>query len=186
MPEPFDQFPRTLSDRLAELEAARTRLLAAIEAGRAQSDCVPPEGGWSVAEIAYHLHLAESATARGLGKRLASSERGKPANEARLLEEWERIRSMVGRRTGRVQAPARVVPENSPSLERTVELLGESRHALLQVLEGASYNDLLSIDLPHPLQAIGLLAGASWLSVTAYHDLRHTEQVRETIAKSAK
>jgi hypothetical protein len=186
MPKPFDQFPHTLNDRLAELEAARTGLLAAIEAARAHAHRVPAEGGWSVTEIAYHLHLAESATARGLGRRLASSERGEPASEARLIEEWERIRSTVGRRIGRVQAPARVLPENSPALDQTVELLAESRRALLQALEGASYDDLLSIDMPHPLPTIGLLSSASWLSVTAYHELRHTRQIQETSAKSAR
>jgi hypothetical protein len=186
MPEPFEQFPRTLNDRVAELETARARLLAAIEATRTQSCGAPSDGCWSVAQIAYHLYLAENATARGLGMRLASSDRSEPASEARLLEEWQRIRATVGRRTVKAQAPARVVPENPPELDRALELLAQSRRALLDVLEGAAYEDLLSIDLPHPLQAIGLLTGASWLSSTAYHDLRHAEQIRETAAKSAK
>jgi hypothetical protein len=171
---------------MAELETARARLLAAIETTRTHSGRAPADGRWSVSEIAYHLHLAENATAQGLGKRLASKERGEPASEARLLEEWERIRATVGRRTVKAQASARVVPENPPELDRALELLAQSRRALLGVLEGAAYEDLLSIDLPHPLQAIGLLTGASWLSSTAYHDLRHAEQIREAAAKSAK
>jgi hypothetical protein len=187
MPEPFEQFPSTLNHRLAELDTARARLLAAIEATRAHSGRAPAaDGGWSVAEIAYHLHLAENATARGLGKRLASSDRREPVSEARLLEEWERIRATVGRRIERVQAPAGVVPESAPDLDRAVELLAQSRRALLDVVEGTSYDDLLAIDLPHPLQTIGLLAGASWLSVTAYHDLRHAEQIREIVAGSTR
>lgn len=184
MSDPFDQFPRTLSDRLAELEGSRARLLGEIDLAQARPQVsAPATGRWSVAEVAYHLHLAEKSIVRMLTKALASSERAEPASEARLREEWERVRALVGTRAARVQAPPRVVPEGAPELEKTILLLAESRRDLLGALRQAE--DLQSVYLPHPFPQVGTLAGTSWLSVVAFHELRHAGQIREIAATPA-
>jgi hypothetical protein len=186
MTQPLHDFPSTPEERRAELDAARACLLEEIE--RARREAAAPAGNdpqrpWSVAQIAYHLHLAERATGRGLQKVLGSGERVEPASSERLREEWERIRRVVPTREIRVQAPARVTPDNAPDLDRGLALLAESRQAFLQVLESAPEKDLLSIVLPHPFPAVGALTGVSWTSVTAYHELRHCAQIREMITR---
>lgn len=176
----FQEFPETLEARCAELDAARTRLLAEIARVRPSLGAAA-DGTWSLAQLVYHLHLAEKLTARGLEKQLASGQRGEPASVARLREEWERIRTVVGGRQEKWAAPARVVPDGAPDLDRSLELLTESRAALLRVAN-APERDLISIYLPHPFAAVGTLAGVSWMSAIAFHELRHLEQVREMIA----
>lgn len=194
-------FPRTLAARRAELQVARERLAEELEAVRSgvklsASGVVPAadenqgraaeaqSGHWSVAEVVYHLHLSESSIARLLRKMLASSERREVASDDRLLEEWERIRTLVGSRVKKVQAPERVVPNDAPPLEQSLDLLAESRWLLLEVLDGAADQDLRSIYAPHPLRGLGSLAGSSWLSVIALHEWRHADQIRELYAGS--
>ncbi|HEY6290074.1 MAG TPA: DinB family protein [Terriglobia bacterium] len=195
------EFPRSLGARRAELEIARERLCDQLEAARAHAGFAPTgsvekagsvEGveraqtaGWSVAEVTYHLHLSENSIARMLRKMLVSGERGEAASDERLLEEWERIRTLVGSRVPKMQAPERVVPKDPPGLEQTLGLLGYSRRQLLEVIAGVADQDLASIYAPHPLKPLGTLAGSSWLSVIAFHDLRHAEQIRELGAGSS-
>jgi len=72
-----------------------------------------------------------------------------------------------------------VVPANASDLAEGVELLRQSRQQLLDAVQNATYGDLLSVPMPHPFWAVGNLTGAGWLSVAAYHELRHAEQIRE-------
>lgn len=174
-------FPLTLDDRLAELFQARRCLLQVLSTA---DPCALEPGRWSAAEIVYHLHLAENSIVRLLKKRLASGNRHDPASEDRLREEWERIRSLVAERTNKARAPEFATPQHAPALAEAMHRLEESRQALLEVLGARTYNDLLSISMPHAFQAIGLLTGAGWLSLIAAHEERHSKQLRELAVKT--
>jgi uncharacterized damage-inducible protein DinB len=174
------QFPITLEDRLAELAAARAQLMAEVQSGISGAAQPQPESGrWSLAEVVYHLYLSEKSISRLLQKALGSGERHTRMGEEHLRAEWERIGSTVGRRERRASAPPPAVPTNAPGLEEAVELLHQSRQTLLEMLSNVTLDDLVSVSMPHPLEVIGLLTGAGWLSLIAYHEQRHTEQIQE-------
>jgi hypothetical protein len=160
------------------LAAARAQLMAEIEHGASEA-ASSPEGRWSLTEIVYHLHLSEKTIGRLIQKVLDSGQRHDRASEEQLRAEWERLMQTVARRERRASAPAPAVPANAPGLSEAVELLHQSRQRLLEITAGTSLDDLASISAPHPLQAIGTLTGASWLSLIGYHDLRHIGQIRE-------
>lgn len=134
-------------------------------------------GQWSTAEIVYHLHLSERSIVRLLGKALASSERHEPAHEARLRAEWERIRRLVAVRSAKVRAPDFATPTRAPAFEASLDLLKQSRGALLALVARTTYDDLLRLSRPHPFEAVGALTGAGWLSLIAAHEDRHTQQI---------
>jgi DinB superfamily len=173
-------FPQGFDDRLEELRRSRALLLQEIGAAKAAS-APGPSGlnAWSAAEVVYHVYLSEKSIARMLKRALESTARSTVADTGQLRAEWERIRRLIFVDRAKVQAPPRVVPENAPDLADGVELLRESRQQLLVAIGNATYGDLLSVSMPHPFQVVGTLTGAGWLSVVAYHDLRHAEQVRE-------
>lgn len=176
----FDQFPTTLEARLEELQQARASLIQAAE-------WAPDDDGvtgknpdkWSVAEIVFHLHLAEKRTGAGLKRALDSQTRNSLAEETFLRSEWERVRSVVGTRSVLVKAPQRVVPTNTPKRSDALALIRQSRQELLAAIQTATYQDLICVSMPHPFEVVGVLTGAGWLSVTAFHDLRHAQQIRE-------
>jgi hypothetical protein len=173
-------FPATLEDRLAALASTRTGLLAEIETWNQQADFVQAEPGrWCVAEIIYHLHMAESRIFKGLHRLLTPGQRQARASDETLRSEWERLRALVGSRGAPQSAPSSVVPVNAPGFAHGIELLKKSRVELLEMVRKFSLDDLASISMSHPLQIIGTLTGAGWLSTIAFHELRHTEQIRE-------
>jgi hypothetical protein len=145
----------------------------------AGTDAAATTDEWSVAEIVYHLHLSEKSIARLLRKRLTSADRNQPASEEQLRTEWERVARLVGIRETKVKAPAFAAPTETPAVSVGIELLGQSRQAVLEVVRSVPYADLLSVSAPHPFEAIGTLSGAGWLSVIAFHEHRHTEQIQE-------
>jgi len=174
------QFPEDLVARLSHLADTRAELLRALDAVTA--DVTAPTGlaaEWNAAEIAYHLHLSEKSIAKLLQKRLAAADRGVPAADEQLRAEWDRVARLVGLRQAKVKAPEVADPKSAPPLRDGIELLQQSRQALLEVLRSAAYTDLLSVSAPHPFAAIGTLTGASWLSVVAFHEHRHTAQIEE-------
>jgi hypothetical protein len=174
------EFPKGIDERLEELSRSRTQLLQEIEAAKTVGESGSlGSNAWSVAEVVYHLHLSEKSIARGLKKALDSTSRSPAVCSEQLRAEWELIRKLIGTRRAKVQAPPRVVPANPPDLADGVELLRQSRQQLLDAVQNATYDDLLSVSMPHPFQAVGTLTGAGWLSVVAYHELRHAEQIRE-------
>lgn len=177
MPKPLDRFPRSLDERREEITFARGRFLDALGTAKCSADSAS-EGVWSIAQVGYHLYLSEHGVTRMLLKLLAG-EPGDIAGEARLIDEWDRLRRLVGHKTSKVHAPAMVVPDGAPELNEVIRLLAESRQALLQVLAEISEDDLGCVYAPHPLKLLGTLAGPSWISMIAFHELRHVGQVAQ-------
>jgi len=193
----FPEFPTNLDARLTYMAETRAALLHEVDAvavapgfsaaGAPESNPAGTDAGlkadatneWSVAETVYHLHLSEKSIARLLRKRLASADRNHPAGDEQLRTEWERVARLVGLRDFKVKAPVFAEPTQPPTLAAGIELLGQSRQVLLEVVRSVPYSDLLSVSAPHPFDAIGTLTGASWLSVVAFHEQRHTEQIQE-------
>jgi len=176
----FEQFPTTIEARLEDLRRAREHLLQEAESAPMDDEATGMNPGqWSVAEIVFHLYLSEKGTLVGLKRSLALPGQGAVPNEKVLREEWERIRTQVGTRAVKVKSPLRVAPANAPRRSEAIALIRQSRQELLATIQTVSYEDLLCVSMPHPFAALGVLTGAGWLSATAFHDLRHAEQIRE-------
>lgn len=175
----FNQFPLTMEARLEELRQARASLIQVAELAPEDDELTGKDPDkWSVAEIIFHLHLAEKRTAAGLKRVLDSEVRSALTEETILKAEWERVRTFVGTRAFPVKAPPRVIPTNTPTRLDALALIRQSRQELLAAIQKATYGDLLSVSMPHPFEVVGVLTGAGWLSVTAFHEIRHAQQIR--------
>lgn len=175
MSNPLQEFPATLSDRLAALETAREMILNEISDGVDAK----PENGWSVSEITYHLYLVEKIITTGIQKTLAAQKVERKSDEY-LRFEWEQIAERVPGRKQRIVAPEGSVPANCPPLSEIPRYLKESRNALKEVLNNTTLDDLASIEIQHPVKEMGMMiSGPGWLSLLAYHDMRHLSQIQE-------
>jgi len=176
----LNEYPTTLTARLAHLEASRNDLLAEL------SDVPAPAAlplGWSVSEIAYHLHLVERGITRLLRKTLTADSQAEPLSAEALRAEWERTFTLADSARNPVQAPSYIEPKDAPSLPETVALLAQSRVALLEVLGTTNETELASITAPHPF--LGVLSGHGWLGMITYHEVRHTRQIRAVKSATA-
>jgi hypothetical protein len=177
MPDALNQFPATLAERIAQLDAARAPLMAELSLASER----PPSGKWSAAEIAYHLHLVERGIGRMLQKFLApdaAAARHERRDDAQLRAEWERVSRLASPEFFPVEAPAPVSPKDAPGLAEGVALLNQSRQSLRDTLNATTLDALASFSRPHLIEAMGMLTGAGWVSMIAYHELRHAEQLR--------
>lgn len=169
------KFPATLEDRLAEITETRNQLMAEL----AKGDAPGLNGGWSVREIAYHLHLTEKQIFAGVHQVLTSGQRNEPATEKQLMNEWQTLTMAVPSREMKIEAPGGLVPVEAPSLHESIELLKQSRAEILDKLKNYSLNDLISVTMPHPIPALGKFTGAGWLTLMGLHELRHVNQIKE-------
>lgn len=175
MSNSLQDFPATLEQKITELETTRNSLLSEIGDG----NDTKPASGWSISEIAYHTHLVERNITFGLKQTLASSVREERKPDEYLAMEWAQIAERVPSRKERIKAPEAAEPLNAPSLSETIKLLQESRAALNDFLQSTTMDELASISMPHPVHANMLISGPGWLSLLAYHDLRHLAQIKE-------
>lgn len=183
MLDSFNEYPASLAARIAQIEAARALVTSELNS-ILENEAVgkqPAPGKWSPAEIAYHLHLVERGIGRMLQKSLspaAAGARHERRSEEDLRAEWERVSRLASPDYFPVEAPAPVTPQNAPPLRECVALLAESRRSLLDTLATATLDDLASFSRPHLIEAMGVLTGAGWVSLIAFHELRHVEQMR--------
>lgn len=177
------QFPTTMEARLAELTEARTLLLAELNEGNFDPQ-FREEGRWSIGEVVHHLCLVEGRVT-GLLKMLLNGEKREKASDDVLLKEWTLISSRATNPEVRSQAPEGTLPEQPASFEEAVAVLQKSRENLLAVLKDVTVDDLASVCAPHPMEVIGMLTGAGWLTLVGYHERRHTRQIRNVKTKAA-
>ncbi|MEW6734931.1 MAG: hypothetical protein AB1489_26815, partial [Acidobacteriota bacterium] len=71
------------------------------------------------------------------------------------------------------------LPKDAPPLTESIELLKQSRATLLEILSKTTVDELASISIPHPLKSIGNITGVGWISLIAYHEIRHINQLQE-------
>lgn len=168
-------FPATLEQKIAELETTRNSLVSELGDGVD----IKPVSGWSIGEIAYHLYIVEKGITAMLAKALAAKENKPRKTDEELCREWQQLTSFVSNREHRIEAPSIALPNNAPELSQSLKLLHESRKALHDFLQNTNIDDLASIAIPHPVESVGILSGNGWLSLIAYHELRHVEQIKE-------
>lgn len=162
-----------LSPVVGRLGRARSRLLEVADRIPAEVWNRRPEPErWSAAEVIAHLMMVEAAVVKGMEKLLAT--------EPRPVAFWRRIHipPIVNlSRLVKVKTPLPLDPAllaaKDPMLERFAALRGET----LALLEANWHRNLRRWRFPHPF--FGSLNGVTWIKMIAYHEARHTKQLRE-------
>lgn len=171
----LEVFPATLEQHVEGLAAARELLLAELSDGVD----VKPSSGWSVSEIAHHVSLTTKTVTMGLSQTLSNSTNKKRKSAEELKTEWEGIAQRVPLRVNKLVAPEPLQPSGALLTSDSINLLKESHTELVNFLKSTSLDALASIEMPHPINKEMFISGPGWLSLVAYHDLRHLAQIKE-------
>jgi DinB family protein len=191
---------------LERLAAARAATLALVDGlPQAALDATPPGGGWSIGEVLDHLLRAEANNRGDLAALVALARSGREPYLRRSLEDFDIAPAFVPRallsllsfplsfatllapaalREGMVRSrafPARAARVLEPRRGRPG---GELRAALAASLAETralfaanSDLDFRRLVLQHPL--LGANDAAGVLRLTAAHELRHQDQIRD-------
>ncbi|HUJ40757.1 MAG TPA: DinB family protein [Candidatus Acidoferrales bacterium] len=136
----------------------------------------PPKGGWSAAEVVAHLTMVESAVWNGVREELSK----RPGRYSL----WQKMHIPVSMSAWRAVKRKTPVPLDSNLVRpRDVALqdYSSTRNRTLKLIAEQSARDLAPFRRPHPF--LGSLNLYDWMRVLAYHEIRHTKQIRE-IGKS--
>ncbi|MBB4825643.1 putative damage-inducible protein DinB [Sporosarcina luteola] len=129
----------------------------------------PSDNEWSIQQILEHLYLMEGGITQTIAHQLATGEEKKVADKP--------IELSVNRST-KVQAPPFAVPtEDFRSLAELQTKLLQSHEALRKFVHQSRAADLEKKAYPHPV--FGDLNLKQWIPFIAYHEMRHTEQLKE-------
>jgi DinB superfamily len=168
--------PEERSAAVAEIEASRQRLLAALE-GLTEEEWRrrPSPDRWSIAECAEHITAAELP----LAKFLAVSATTEPSEEERreIRGKDDFVRQFLRDRSRRDEAPERIRPKGRfATREDTIRAFEERRAANLACVRETS-EPLRDRFAPHPFA--GVIDGYQWVLFLAAHTDRHAEQIEE-------
>lgn len=160
---------------LSQLGSTRENLLSV--AGAVTAECWrerPKEEAWSAGEVIAHLLMVESRTLALAQKTLSSPPQRVPV--------WKRVHAPLAVsewRGVKVKTPipldASLIGEKGAMLAK----MGAVREETLRFLRENAGRDLSPYYYPHPF--LGMLNLYDWFRVTAFHEARHTQQLREIV-----
>ncbi len=136
----------------------------------------PGKDKWSAGEVVAHLTMVESAVVNGAREELSRKPGRHPL--------WKRVHIPVALTSWRgIKRKTPVPLDFSLVRERDEALEGyaAARAHTLRLLAQHSSRDLAPFRRTHPF--LGSLNLYDWMRVLAYHEIRHTKQIRE-IGKS--
>lgn len=174
-----------LTELLAYLDVTRASVLAtASRVPRVRWDVRPALDQWCVAEIIWHLQRVESGVARLIVNRVTEARaNGHPDEPADSPLLGTRDRFGIVDRSRRIEAPARVAPQEVPSADDAERLLHESRAMLRSAIADADGLALALITHPHPV--VGVIDLYEWILFVGLHEQRHLGQLAEVAAATA-
>jgi uncharacterized damage-inducible protein DinB len=172
--------PEKLDSIISSMARAHTGLLAAADAVAADEwKTRPSEGKWSAAELLAHLMMVERAV---IGK--ADRVRQHPPKRVSLLKRIHIPMALVESRWIRRESPMPVRPEMLSDKESMLAQLRTVRERSLAFLEETRGRNLGDYCWTHP--ALGTLNTYEWMQFIASHEVRHTKQMREIVARLPK
>jgi len=169
--------PEERSSAIAELEASRQRLLAALEGlTEEQWRTRPDPKRWSIAECAEHITAAEVPLPKLYKSAIAVEPPTPERSEIRGKDGY--VRRVLRDRSGYQEAPERLLPKGRfPTREETIRTFQERREANLEFVRATS-DALRDWFAPHPFA--GVIDGYQWILFLAAHTDRHCEQIEQT------
>src|SRR5271154_6924643 len=157
------------------LNSAHVDMLEACEqVSAARWRKAPRKGRWSAAEVIAHLTMVESAVWSATREELSKQPRHHPL--------WKRLHIPVAITVMRSIKRKTPVPLDSrlvKAREEALEGYSAARRRTLKFIAEQTNRDLSSYRRPHPF--LGSLNLYDWMRVLAYHEIRHTKQIREIV-----
>ncbi len=136
----------------------------------------PAKGGWSAGEVVVHLTMVETTVLGFLREEL--SKRPRPHS---LLERIHVPVTLVSRRLVKRKSPIPLDSSLIKARQEALEAYSAARNRTLKFIAEHSSRNLAAFRRKHPF--LGSLNLYDWLRMLAYHEIRHTKQIRE-IGKS--
>ncbi len=139
----------------------------------------PAPDRWSVAEVAEHITVSESAIFSLVQKQVMTSPAA-PEKRAQVKGKDEMILQRVPDRSHKAQAPEFLRPTGRWATEAELAKTFENSRAATTEYIRTTNDDLRDHFFDHPV--FGTMDGYQWLLLISAHSARHTAQIEEVKA----
>ncbi len=175
--------PLTAEEReaaLKSLQATHDAFLKSI-AGLSESQWrfKPAPDRWSVAEVAEHITVSESAIF-GLVQTKFMTSPADPAKRAEVMGKDHIVLERVPDRSRKAQAPEFLKPTNRWATQAELIRAFEDSLKATMDYDRTTNDDLRDHFGPHPM--LGTLDAYQWILLISAHSERHTKQIEEVKA----
>jgi hypothetical protein len=136
----------------------------------------PASGGWSAGEVVAHLTMTETVVGN-----FAREELAKKVRRHSFLQKIHVPVILVAWRLAKRKTPIPLDGSLVTSRQEALESYSAARNRTLKFIAEQSSRDLAPYRRKHPF--LGSLNLYDWMRMLAYHEMRHTRQIRE-IGKS--
>jgi DinB superfamily len=162
--------------RAAFAEASGRFLVRLRAAGDGEAVRVPADGGWSVAQIGWHV--------AGVTSQFAGLISGEAAGAAPLGPEFQERewRQIAGAMPARLQAPPGAQPPAGVTRDDAIAAMEASARKLDRALESAAVERCAGFGVRSPIlrAEINLYQVAEWATA---HIVRHNQQAKRTLGR---
>jgi uncharacterized damage-inducible protein DinB len=168
-----------VTEVLAGLDQSRAVVRAAVDSvPEALRQVRPAPGRWSVADVLEHLALVDRGFADRIAEGLAEARRAGLGPEHGAREPLPAdIRRRMADRGERREARAEMTPQTSVDARDAWNHLEQARQRLRDTVTSADGLALGTVRAEH--RFFGSLTVYQWVELTAAHEVRHAEQIRE-------
>jgi hypothetical protein len=168
-----------LASVLSTLDDARGALKQALDSVPAERRTEKPAPErWSSAEVLEHISLAEAGFSSWITAGIEKARAAGLGTETSARTELpDRIRTILGDRINRRQAPERVQPTGAMSADAAWQAVASGERRLRTVLSLADGLALNEVIVEHP--ALGPFNVYQWIELMAEHRRRHAAQIAE-------
>jgi len=158
-----------------ELQSTNEELIKVISSFTdEQFNKIPFQGSWTGGQTADHLAISDSGTTKIMYDETAKTERDSEKN-------IEVLRNLMLNFDTKMKNPDFNTPSNGPHNKE--ELIAQFKENETKQLEVIDSKDLTETCTSFPLPSMGELTRIEWLYFNIYHKVRHTQQLKNILAK---
>jgi hypothetical protein len=137
------------------------------------------QDNWSVAEIVEHVSIVEAGIARLCSKLLERAKENSQTSDGKIRLSDEFLAGGEKSISAKWQAPERVHPTGTKTIEESFEVMENTRTQLEQLRPLFEEYSSSDSKFPHPF--LGDLTAAEWLCLIGGHEVRHMRQIRRIL-----
>jgi hypothetical protein len=172
----------TVADIYAANASAGQKLVETLDGVTSDEALLLPDGEkWSIQQIAEHIAIVDSGTARICSKLIDEAKASGKPSDGRVsfsAEFGDKSKAIAGMK---VEAPDRVQPTGQVPVGESLQRLEISRQMFEGLRTDLERFDLSEPKFPHPF--FGGLTAVEWLVVGGGHMARHTRQIERFLDK---
>jgi uncharacterized damage-inducible protein DinB len=174
----MDDYTERISRTRAAYKEARDRFAARLrDASDADVHRAPARGGWSAAQIGWHVAAVDTAFAAVLS---GASPAAKPLDDGVTVRTWAEIVAAIPEK---LEAGARVQPPDTVRRDDVLASLAESAQKLDAALAALAEARAARFAITHPV--VGTVALGHIGDWATAHTIRHNAQAKRVLAEVA-